>query len=165
MKIKKAVGIILALVVFAITAIPVNGLSAVERQKLLHESYFQIENYYITVTTFEDVYSFGAAPFANSFEKSGSKTYTAKKADKKTLFTFTVHGTFLVNKGVSATCKKATCSYSISDSAWEKKTMSAVCSGNKAVGNAEFVKKLLFVTVDSLSPRVVLNCDSSGSLS
>lgn len=163
--IKKAIAVFSALMIFGAGSIQTSGLSPVGRQKLLQERTFQIEGYYITVTTFENINSLEVVPLANTFEKSGSKTYTAKNADKKTLFTFTVHGTFSVNKGVSASCKKATCSYSIADSAWEKKSMSAACSGNKAIGNGEFIKKLLFITVDSLSPRVVLNCNNNGNLS
>ena len=90
---------------------------------------------------------------------------TAKNADKETLFSFTVHGTFSVNSGVSASCTKSSYSYSITNKAWELKSASATRSGNKAIANAEFIKKLVFVTVDTFNANIVLTCDSNGKLS
>ncbi len=83
----------------------------------------------------------------------------------ETLFSFTVHGTFSVNSGVSASCTKSSYSYSITNKAWELKSASATRSGNKAIANAEFIKKLVFVTVDTFDANIVLACDSNGNLS
>ena len=70
-----------------------------------------------------------------------------------------------MNSGVSASCTKSSYSYSITNKAWELKSASATRSGNKAIANAEFIKKLVFVTVDTFDANIVLACDSNGNLS
>lgn len=137
-----------------------------ESQKIISEETINTAEYNITISVFEDINNTnGITPLASTYEKSGKKTYTAKNNDGDTLFSFTVHGTFSVQSGVSASCTKASYSYSITDNIWELKSASASRSGNKAVGDAEFIKKILFITVDSLEPHIVLTCDSNGKLS
>lgn len=98
--------------------------------------------------------------------KSGSKTYTRKDSDGTVLWTFTEKGTFSVNTGVSATCTAASCSTSIKDSAWTVAEKTSKKSGNKAIGNGTFKKKLLgVITTLTKSCEVVLTCDKNGKLS
>ena len=103
--------------------------------------------------------------FTHNLKKNRKKSYTAKNSVGDTLFSFTIHGTFSINSGVSATCTKSSYTYSISSSAWQLKSASASRSSNKAIGDAEFIKKILLIKVDTLNPHVVLSCSNNGSLS
>lgn len=102
---------------------------------------------------------------ATTTTKTGSKYYIMRNKDGKELWRFTVHGTFSVTSGVKAVCTKATYSIKITDTAWEKESASVKNSGSQAIGDATFIRKLLFVTVETKSCHVVLNCDKNGNLS
>ena len=104
-------------------------------------------------------------PLATTFTKTGSKVYSARNPDGVIMWQFTVHGTFSVNSGVSATCTAASHSINIVEDAWQNQSASTSRSGNKAIGNATFIKKLLFITVDTKDIQVTLTCDSNGNLS
>lgn len=99
------------------------------------------------------------------YSKSGSKKCVMTNKSGSEICSFTVHGTFSVNPGVSSSCTAASYSISITESAWENDSASAYCSGNQAIGDATFIKKLLSITIDSESCHVVLTCDSEGNLS
>lgn len=165
--IKKSIAIITLIVFCAIPTVHAEKIDNVSLgQELINEEIIEKDGLYITISTFEDKKATNnVSPFSNTYEKSGKKTYTAKNADKETLFSFTIHGTFSVNSGVSASCTKSSYSHSITNNAWELKTATAKRSGNKAIGDGEFVKKLLFVTVETFNANVVLTCDSNGNLS
>lgn len=104
-------------------------------------------------------------PFGSTYTTSGSKAYIARNKDLEELWRFTVHGTFSVNSGVSSTCTAASYSISISNDAWENESASAYRSGNQAIGDATFIRKLLLITVERRSCHVVLTCDKNGNLS
>ena len=104
-------------------------------------------------------------PYATTFTKTGSKVYSARNSDGVIMWQFTVKGTFSVNSGVSATCTASSHSINIVEDAWQNKSASTSRSGNKAIGKATFIKKLLFVTVDTKDIQVTLTCDSNGNLS
>ncbi len=100
-----------------------------------------------------------------AYSKSGSRHYIFFDKDKNELWRFSVHGTFMVNPGSSSTCTESSYSISISDNAWENELASVYHSGNQAIGNAVFIKKFLFFTVDTQNCNVVLKCDANGNLS
>lgn len=102
---------------------------------------------------------------ATTTTKTGSKAYVLRNKDGKELWRFTVHGTFSVTSGVKATCTNVTYSIKITDTAWEKESASVSKSGSQALGDATFIRKLLFITVETKSCHVVLNCDKNGNLS
>jgi len=165
--IKISMALITAIVLCAIPTVQAKELDNLSSyQELVSEETIENDGLYITVSVFETKNTATKAiPYTTVYEKTGKKTYTAKNADKETLFSFTVHGTFSVNSGVSASCTKSSYSYSITNKAWELKSASATRSGNKAIANAEFIKKLVFVTVDTFDANIVLACDSNGNLS
>ena len=99
-----------------------------------------------------------------SYTKSGLKHYTFYDQNKKELWRFTVHGTFTVNPGVSATCTESSYSITIYDDTWKNDLASVYHSGNQAIGHAIFIKKLLFFTVDTQDCNVILTCDANGNL-
>lgn len=102
---------------------------------------------------------------AATYTKTGSKYYILRNKDGNELWRFTVHGTFSVNPGVSSTCTAVSHSISITEDAWQNDTASSYRSGNQAIGDATFIRKLLFITVETRSCHVVLNCDANGNLS
>ncbi len=102
---------------------------------------------------------------ASGYSKSGSKHYVFFDQDKVELWRFTVHGTFTVNPGISVTCTEDSYSIDISDDAWQNESASTYHSGSQAIGNAVFIEKFLFITIDTINCNVVLSCDSNGNLS
>ena len=104
-------------------------------------------------------------PYGTVFTKTGSKYYNARNKDGEILWTFTVKGTFSVNTGVSATCTATSHTVNIVNTAWENETASTSRSGNKAMGYAKFIRKVLFVTVETREANVTLTCDNNGNLS
>ena len=100
-----------------------------------------------------------------SYNKSGSKRCIMKNNSGNEICSFTIHGTFSVNSGSSVTCTATSCSFSITDDAWENDSTSSYCSGNQAIGDATFIRKLLSITIDSKNCHVVLSCDNEGNLS
>lgn len=164
--IKKAIALITITVLCGLYAVEANGINTnSSNQRIVSSETTIADGYTVTVTVYEEINTADIIPLASTYEKTGKKTYTAKNDDGEVLLTFTVHGTFSVKSGVSATCTKASYSYSISHKAWEFKTASASHSSNKAVGDAEFIKKVAFITTKTLNPHVVLTCSNSGSLS
>lgn len=165
--IKKSIALMSAIILCGFTVAQANETNVIDvNQKIVSQETINVDGYEITVSVFEEIDNPNSiAPFATTYEKSGKKSYTAKNSDGETLFSFTVHGTFSVNSGVSATCTKSSYSYSVSSSAWELKSASSSRSGNKAIGDGEFIKKILFVKVDTLNAHVVLTCDNNGQLS
>lgn len=116
---------------------------------------------YITVTIFDET---AIVTQSSTYIKQGSKTQILHNADGEEAWSFTVHGTFSVDPGVSAVCVEASHSISISDDAWKNESASSYCSGNQAIGDASFVKKILFFTADVKECHVVLTCDENGNL-
>lgn len=100
-----------------------------------------------------------------SYNTSGTKRCVMKNNSGKEICSFTIQGIFSVNSGSSAICTAASCSFSITDNAWEIDSTSSYCSGNQAIGDATFIRKLLSIIIDSKSCHVVLSCDSEGNLS
>lgn len=97
--------------------------------------------------------------------KSGSKAFVLYNNSDVELARFTVKGTFSVNNGVSATCTASSYTTSISNNAWSVKSASATKSGNQAIGDVVFIKKVLFITTNTREAHVVLTCDKNGNLS
>jgi hypothetical protein len=106
-----------------------------------------------------------ALTHASEYSKSGSKHYVFTDKDNNELWRFTVHGTFTVNHGISATCTEDSYDIDISNSAWHNESASTYHSGNQAIGDAVFIEKILFITTFTQDCNVVLSCDSNGNLS
>lgn len=106
-----------------------------------------------------------AAACAAAYTKTGSKYSIFRNKDGAELFRLTVNGTFTVNAGVSASCTNVSHSVKITDTAWQNESASSRKSGNQAIASGKFIKKLLFVTVDTQEVAVTLTCDENGNLS
>ena len=145
--IKKLIAVLSLVLLSTMPTVQAEGLDfAPSESELIGEETFQKDDLYITVSLYE-------------------VKNTAANADHKTLFTFTVYGTFSINPGVSAVCTKSSCSYTIANNAWKLENSSSFCSGNQAIADAEFVKKLLSITVEKYNAHVVLTCDANGNFS
>lgn len=97
------------------------------------------------------------------YTRYASKSYNLCNSDGDILWTFYVFGTFTVNPGVSATCTSTSYSTNIISDSWQLDSASTRSSGNQAIGDATFIRKLLFVTVETRTAHVVLFCDVNGN--
>lgn len=102
---------------------------------------------------------------ADTYSMAGAKHYIFSDENHNELWRFTVHGIFTVNPGVSATCTKDSCDFSISDDSWHNESASSSHSGNQAIGDAVFIRKILLLTVATQTCHVTLTCDSNGNFS
>ena len=116
---------------------------------------------YLTIS----VYEFRTNARSSSFQKSGSKVYIARDPNGNPLWKYTLRGTFIVNQGVSAVCTTAVGNHEICNTNWYFNGASASTSGNQAIADAEFYKKILGIKVETKSCHVVLACDVNGNLS
>lgn len=94
---------------------------------------------------------------------SGSKTTTVKDGST-TLYTLSVHATFSVNVGVSATCTGCSYTYSIKNSSWHFDSATATKSGNTATATGTFHKEVLFITTQTRTTTARIACDKNGNL-
>ncbi len=104
-------------------------------------------------------------PRAETYTKSGTKNGHRYDENGNLKYTFTVHGTFTIRAGVSATCTNASYSTSNIASGWSLDSASTGKSANKAIGNATFKYKVLLVTTKTENISVTLSCDGNGNLS
>ena len=95
---------------------------------------------------------------ASSNKKTASKTYSFKNNSGKVLATYTLTGTFTYN-GSSSTCTNATCSTSISDSAYSFTQKTARPSGNTAIGSFT-----LSSSKQTISKTLTLKCNANGTI-
>lgn len=102
---------------------------------------------------------------AAAITKKGRKTVTARNKDGDELFCLMVHGTFSVEMGVSSTCTSSSYSALVTDTAWFNESAAAYRSGNQAIAEAKFIRKVLFITVESKDMKAVLTCNKNGVFS
>ncbi len=115
------------------------------------------------VTTLEESSSDHALSRAAK-TKNGSKKTTYHTASGKAVWTFTVTGTFSYN-GSSATCIKASPSFSSTTTAWKATSSSATRSANKAIGKITAKQYRLGVCTSTVDRTVTLSCSKTGVLS
>lgn len=106
-----------------------------------------------------------AMTLANTYVKTGSKTYTNKNADGDTLWWFKLSGQYSVNEGVSSVCTSSWYSHSVLNDNWSLKSASTSKSGSKALAEATFIRKVLFITAETKEISLTLTCDKNGNLS
>lgn len=163
-KILLSISCIFALLTFSFAA-PAQAKAAVQTPdfQVVSEYVEALEDgSYFRVTILEDVSSSASR---STQTKSGTKHTTYYDANDTALWKFSVHGTFDYNPGVDVRCISNSCSYNIYDSSWENTASSSSKSGNQAIGDATFKKKVLFITTHIENVRLVLSCDNYGNLS
>lgn len=141
----------------------VNAQVAENAEQIISETVEMLEDgYYVKTIVAEEISTMTTRATTT---KSGSKAFVLYNNSDEELARFTVKGTFSVNSGVSATCTASSYTTSISNNAWSVKSASATKSGNQAIGDVVFIKKVLFVTTNTREAHVVLTCDKNGNLS
>lgn len=118
---------------------------------------------YITTRIYEspNVVSSRAA----TYEKSGEKLVTYNNSDGKMVWKYLLSATFVVNPGVSATCKACYGTPSVLDSSWSVASNVPSGSGNKATGKITMQRKVLGTVVQTVSKTITITCDANGKLS
>ena len=140
-----------------------NAQVAKSEERIISETVEMLEEgYYVKTIVAEEI---PAMALRATTTKSGSKAFVLYNNSDEELARFTLKGTFSVNSGVSATCTSSSYTTSISNNSWSVKSASATKSGNQAIGDATFIRKVLFITVETREAHVVLTCDKNGNLS
>ena len=94
---------------------------------------------------------------------SGYKTYYYYDSSNQILWSYTLYGTFSYN-GSTATCTNTDDSYNINNSNWHNDSHGHYGSGNTAYGSVTMKKKVLGITVDTVTKNVSLSCSPDGTL-
>ena len=97
--------------------------------------------------------------------KSGSRKTTYYDPDGIALWAFTIHGTFKYTPGANAACTSSSYTVDIYDDNWENTAAASSINGNQAVGDATFIKEMLFITTHTEHVHLVLTCNIYGQLS
>lgn len=97
--------------------------------------------------------------------QAGSKSVTYHDSDGTALWKFTVYGTFQFIPGSSAACTSSSYTINIYEDSWENTAASTTTSGNQAIGDATFIKKVLFITTNIENVHATLTCSAYGTLS
>lgn len=149
-----------------ISAAPLSARAAIDKtayEKIISETTEYLEDgSSVTIIVAEES---TALTRASVYSKSGSKHYVYTDKDNNELWRFSVHGTFTVNSGISATCTEDSYDFDIFDDAWHNESASSSHSENQARGDAVFIEKILFITTYTKHCDVILSCDSNGNLS
>ncbi|MBQ7460115.1 MAG: hypothetical protein IJS72_01965 [Oscillospiraceae bacterium] len=72
-------------------------------------------------------------------------------------------GYFTYN-GTTAVCTSSSLSFTIYDSAWSVSSSNATKSGATAIGTFTMAKKILGITVSTVSDSLTLTCDPNGNI-
>ena len=126
------------------------------------ETQYLGQGYFATVSIYEN---FVPILYTTAYTKSGSKVYTMRNKNGDVLWTFTLNGSFKVDSGKSSTCTSSNYSKKIINDSWSLKSASTSKTSNKAIGDATFQSKVLFIVTDEKSCHLGLICDKNGNLS
>lgn len=96
---------------------------------------------------------------------SGERDVTYYDSNDEIEWQYVLTATFTYEPGVSATCTRATYSNTINDNNWTFSNGAATKSGNMAYGVGTYVKKILFITVETYDINIDIMCDTYGNLS
>lgn len=141
--------------IFVNLNIPFNAMAELDSPVSYYEYY---DNGYYAIITINVDYS-----NASKSTISGSKTYDYKDSSNQLLWSYTVYGTYSYN-GYSAACTYDDDSYDINNTSWHIDSHSHYRSGNTAYGTVTMKKKVLGITVDTVTKDVNLSCSPDGTL-
>lgn len=141
--------------------IPASAEGGAEMIPVFETTEYLSDGSYIRISVWEEP----VLSRAGSYRKTGSKSYVLHNASGESQWKFTLTGTFTINPGVSSVCTSATYSYDIYNTNWIYNRATSYYTGNQAIGEAEFIRKLLGITVERESFQIVLACDKNGNLS
>ena len=114
-----------------------------ENKTTSYTEYYEDGSYTVTTIT--------QSPKArsSSYTLVGSRIVDLYNNKDELQWRYTLHGTFYVVEGVSATCTESTYSSEIFDNAWSLTAHSNDYSNNIAHGTATYKKKVLFITTNT----------------
>lgn len=150
--------VLLTLSAFSISASAENGVKMVP---VTETTEYLSDGSYIRISVWEEP----VLSRAGSYQKNGSKSYVLHNASGEPQWEFTLKGIFTVDPGVSSVCTSATYSYDIYNTNWIYNRATSYYTGNQAIGEAEFIRKLLGITVERETCTLTLTCDKNGNLS
>lgn len=120
--------------------------------------YLENGDYIITTLEEENTLSFARS----TATKSGKKSVKYYNSGKQVIWTFTLSGTFSYNQK-SATCSKASCSFSSTTATWTAASKSATKSGATATGKIT-AKHTVDGKSSTTSRTITLSCKPDGTL-
>lgn len=124
--------------------------------------YFSDGSYMVTTTETEA--DNGIALFAAASTKTASKTTKYYDASGDLDWKVTLTGTFSYT-GSSATCTKASTSYTIYDSDWKVTSAKATKSGRTATGDYTVKRYTFGLPLQSKSGTIKISCSNTGVIS
>ena len=148
--------ILIVLILFFITTLPINAFAKVCVSETENIIYFD-NGSYITI----EIVSTNTRATST---KTGTKIYTYRNSDGVEQWKATLSGTFTYN-GTTSSCTASSCSVSIAKTNWYVVSKSASKSGNSATAALTMGRKLLGVTVEKTDATIRLTCDKNGNLS
>ncbi len=163
---KKILSLILALAFMLCMTLSANGLSAdapISEIIVSQTTEYLDDGSVLTVTITEEISD--VMLLSDTYVRSGTKTYTLKDADGNEQWWFKLRGQYNVTTGVSAVCTVSSYTHSIMETRWSLDSASTSKSGNKAMGEATFKKKTLFIVTETKDISLTLTCDTNGNLS
>lgn len=156
-------GSICAALPFSVSAATTsNSLSQEATDILIDESVEYLEDgSYLTTRTYKS----SILSRASTYEQPASKVLTYTDNNGKLHWKYTLSAIFVVNPGVSATCKSAYGTPSISDNSWSVVSNKPSGSGNKATGTITMKRTVLGVVTQNTTKTLTITCDANGKLS
>ncbi len=94
----------------------------------------------------------------------GTKRLTYKNSDDEVQWTADLTGEFTYT-GTTATCTKASITYSIKDNNWKITAITSSKLGNKAIGNVTAKYYVLGLNTKTVDAPITLTCSATGVLS
>lgn len=151
----KRIGSLLLVLVLAFSAmlLPCSAASQEDPEIIYLE-----DGSYIVITTG----TYSVARSSNTI--GGYRKFEHFDANDKLHWTYTLNAQFRYTPGVEAVCTSATCSVEISASGWSCSEKSATSSGAVAIGEATMIKKVFFITTNTVPVHITITCDTYGNL-
>lgn len=100
----------------------------------------------------------------NRASVSGTKQFDYYDSSNDKVWTYSITGVFSYN-GSTSSCTAVSDSYSIINSNWHLDSHSCSKSGNTANGSITMKKKIIGITIDTVTRSLSLSCSANGTLS
>lgn len=151
----KKISAFILTILMLLTIVPLNAFAAEDIITDRSIEYFDDGSYMVTEITENAISTFASG----TVTKTKHSHYYDNNDNLQ--WTVSITGTFNYT-GSSATCTKATASYTIHDNAWKVTSAVASKSGNKAIGTFTVKKYVLGVPVKTINRTVTITCSNNG---
>jgi len=99
-----------------------------------------------------------------ALEIEAEQFYAHYDSDNNLEWKYTLYATFECEYGVSSVCANAYYVQNIYNGNWTFSNGAAYTSANTAIGTGRYVKKYLFITLDTIEVSLTLTCDVFGNV-